>query len=590
MTELEDHELLADFARNGSETAFAALVSRHLGLVYSTALRFSHNPHHAQEIAQAVFIILARKAGGLSPHVVLSGWLYQTARLTAANFIKGEIRRQRREQEVYMQSTLNETDSLAWEKIAPLLDEAMGGLGETDRNAVVLRYFENKNAAEIGVKLRLTEETARKRVNRALEKLRKFFHKRGVVSSAAIIAGAISANSVQAAPAGLAHTISAVAITKGALAGSSTLTLVHGALKLMAWSTAKTAIVASVAFILATGAATITVRTILAQPVSFIRIEGHGQIELGVKPVSRVVETGQMVILTDGKSYRISLVSKGGGTLTNDIYDITAEYGSDGVDNFVVSDRFSPLNPTPGILNGFAHAGRVPADEHSTLSIVDPAWMAYCSSDFFNNSNHQTGLAIGQIFSSMIWPDYVTNLVTYWPNSTLPQSITGWSRNWVIEQRTNSLQPTKAFELKQYPHGFKTWKFTASDPITVGSIRVPRQLTLETFFPKPPDTATTGDDTMPLRKATFTMDSVEIGHGKFEPLPPVNVPDLQIYDHRFEDIAGNFVIASHATPKGWPVRGSKAFEQAAADARRLGAENHTMIEAELKTERTVNPP
>jgi hypothetical protein len=248
------------------------------------------------------------------------------------------------------------------------------------------------------------------------------------------------------------------------------------------------------------------------------------------------------------------------------------------------------LNPTPGILNGFAHAGRVPADEHSTLSIVDPAWMAYCSSDFFNNSNHQTGLAIGQIFSSMIWPDYVTNLVTYWPNSTLPQSITGWSRNWVIEQRTNSLQPTKAFELKQYPHGFKTWKFTASDPITVGSIRVPRQLTLETFFPKPPDTATTGDDTMPLRKATFTMDSVEIGHGKFEPLPPVNVPDLQIYDHRFEDIAGNFVIASHATPKGWPVRGSKAFEQAAADARRLGAENHTMIEAELKTERTVNPP
>jgi hypothetical protein len=190
----------------------------------------------------------------------------------------------------------------------------------------------------------------------------------------------------------------------------------------------------------------------------------------------------------------------------------------------------------------------------------------------------------------MIWPDYVTNLVIYWPNSTLPQSITGWSRNWVIEQRTNSLQPTKAFELKQYPHGFKTWKFTASDPITVGSIRVPRQLTLETFFPKPPDTATTGDDTMPLRKATFTMDSVEIGHGKFEPLPPVNVPDLQIYDHRFEDIAGNFVIASHATPKGWPVRGSKAFEQAAADARRLGAENHTMIEAELKTERTVNPP
>ena len=261
MTALEDHELLAEFTRTGSETAFAALVTRHLGLVYSTALRFSNNPHHAQEITQAVFIILARKAGKLSPRVVLSGWLYQTARLTAANFIKCEIRRQRREQEVYMQSFPTETDPLAWEKIAPLLDEAMGGLGETDRNAVVLRYFENKNAAEIGVKLRMTEETARKRVNRALEKLRKFFHKRGVASTTTMIAGAISANSVQAAPAGLAHTISAIAITNGALAGSSTLTLVKGALKIMAWTKMQTTIVVS-AVLLAAGTTTVTIEKI----------------------------------------------------------------------------------------------------------------------------------------------------------------------------------------------------------------------------------------------------------------------------------------------------------------------------------------
>jgi uncharacterized protein (TIGR03435 family) len=259
MTELEDHELLAEFARNGSETAFAALVTRHLGLVYSAALRFTDNPHHAQEIAQAVFIILARKAGQLSSRVVLSGWLYQTARLTAANFIKGEIRRHHREQEVYMQSILNETDPLAWEKIAPLLDEAMGGLGETDRNAVVLRYFENKSAAEIGIQLRMNEETARKRVNRALEKLRKFFHQRGVASTTVVIAGTISANSVQAAPAGLDHTISAIAITKGALAGSSTLTLVNGALKLMAWTKAKIAVTVAAGVLLAAGTTTVVV-------------------------------------------------------------------------------------------------------------------------------------------------------------------------------------------------------------------------------------------------------------------------------------------------------------------------------------------
>src|ERR1035441_9271159 len=125
MPELDDHELLAEFARTESEAAFAALVARYVNLVYSAARRFTGNPHHAEEITQAVFIILARKAGGLRPGTGVSGWLYQTARLTAANFVKGEIRRQRREQEAYMQSTLDEPDAAAWEQIAPLLDEAI---------------------------------------------------------------------------------------------------------------------------------------------------------------------------------------------------------------------------------------------------------------------------------------------------------------------------------------------------------------------------------------------------------------------------------------------------------------------------------
>jgi RNA polymerase sigma factor (sigma-70 family) len=225
MPEPDDHQLLDEFARANSESAFATLVARYVSLVYSTAFRFTGNTHHSEEITQAVFIILARKAAKLSPHVVLSGWLYQTVRLTSANFVKGEIRRQRREQEVYMQSALNEPNNAAWREIAPLLDEAMGRLGETDRDAVVLRFFENKSSTEIGLALRMNEETARRRVNRALEKLRRYFSKRGVSSTTAIIAGGISAHSVQPAPADLANTISAVAITKGAAASTSTLTL-----------------------------------------------------------------------------------------------------------------------------------------------------------------------------------------------------------------------------------------------------------------------------------------------------------------------------------------------------------------------------
>ena len=258
MLELNDHELLVEFARNGSETAFAGVVTRHVNLVYSTALRFSGNPHHAEEITQAVFIILARKAGKLSPRVVLSGWLYQTARLAAANFVKGEIRRQQREQESFMQSTLNETDAAAWEQIAPLLDEAMGQLGETDRNAVVLRFFENKTAAEIAATLKLTEAAAHKRVNRALEKLRTIFSKRSVTLSAAIIAGAVTSNSVQAAPVGLAAMVTTAA-AKGISISATITTLVKGTMKTMTWLKFKFAIGVGMAALLAGGVATVAI-------------------------------------------------------------------------------------------------------------------------------------------------------------------------------------------------------------------------------------------------------------------------------------------------------------------------------------------
>ena len=262
MPEPDDQQLLREYAETNSETAFATLVARHVNLVYSAALRFSGNPPRAEEITQAVFIILARKAKSLGRNIVLSGWLYQTARLTAANVVKSDIRRQRREQEAYMQSTLNEPDPAAWEQIAPLLDEAMGRLGETDRNAVVLRFFENKSAREVAVALKLTEAAAHKRVNRALEKLRKIFSKRGIDSTTAAIAGQISAHSVQAAPVGLAKKISVVAVAKGAAASTSTLTLIKGALKIMAWSKMKTVIVAGAIVLLAAGTTTVTVKEI----------------------------------------------------------------------------------------------------------------------------------------------------------------------------------------------------------------------------------------------------------------------------------------------------------------------------------------
>jgi RNA polymerase sigma factor (sigma-70 family) len=257
MSEPDDHQLLAEFARAESEPAFAALVARYINLVFSTAFRFTGNAHHAEEITQAVFIILARKAGKLSPRVVLSGWLYQVARLTSANFMKREIRRQRREQEAYMQSALNEPHDNAWHAIAPLLDDAMGKLGQTDRDAVVLRYFENKSAAEIGAALQMNEETARRRVNRALEKLHRYFKQRGISSTTTGIAGAISANSVHAAPVALTQTVTPLAVAKGSLATVSILTLVKGTLNYMLWNKLKLAMAVGTAVILAAGTTTL---------------------------------------------------------------------------------------------------------------------------------------------------------------------------------------------------------------------------------------------------------------------------------------------------------------------------------------------
>ena len=263
MTELEDHELLAHYVHTESDSAFSALVERYVNLVYSAALRFTGNSHHAEEISQAVFIILARKAGGLPRDTVLSGWLYQTARFTAANFLKSEIRRQNREQEAYMNSTSNDSEMASWAQIAPLLDHAMGQLNEKDRNAIVLRFFENKTAQEIATVLKLNDAAAYKRTARALDKLRKFFNQNGVTLSVAVLTTAISVNSVQAAPAGLAVTISATA-AKGAVVGSSTLTLVKGAMKIMAWTKIKTAVVVGVAILLTAGTATVAVKTIPA--------------------------------------------------------------------------------------------------------------------------------------------------------------------------------------------------------------------------------------------------------------------------------------------------------------------------------------
>jgi RNA polymerase sigma factor (sigma-70 family) len=245
-----DSELLRRYAGTHSEEAFAELVRRHVNLVYSAALRqVNGDAHLAQDVAQTVFTDLARKAAPLSRRSTLTGWLYTSAHFAAAKIARTENRRRDRE-EKFMREPIHESapdpgcaGGFAearpdWEKLRPMLDAAMHELKEPDREAVLLRYFENRQFAEIGEKFGLNENAVRMRVDRALEKLRAAFLQRGVATTAAL-ASVISANAVQIAPAGLAATLTSASL---AAAGTGTLTL----LKLMTMTKLKLGISALV--------------------------------------------------------------------------------------------------------------------------------------------------------------------------------------------------------------------------------------------------------------------------------------------------------------------------------------------------------
>jgi RNA polymerase sigma factor (sigma-70 family) len=224
-----DLDLLRQFARQNSQAAFAELVRRHVNLVYSAALRQVRSPQLAEEVAQSVFIDLARNSARLNNAAggtpVLTAWLYQVTRRTAIDVVRKESRRQVREQIAVEMSTMNATSN-DWTQIKPLLDEAMAALDETDRAAVLLRYFENKNLREVGKALGTSDDAAQKRVSRAMDRLRELFSKRNTTIGASGLAIAISANAVQAAPAGLAVAISTTAVLAGAtLATTATATV-----------------------------------------------------------------------------------------------------------------------------------------------------------------------------------------------------------------------------------------------------------------------------------------------------------------------------------------------------------------------------
>jgi uncharacterized protein (TIGR03435 family) len=264
MNQMDDWQLLRDYATRNSEEAFRALVDRYAGLVYHAALRQAGNPHTAEEVTQAVFIALAQKADRIPRGTILSGWLFRATRFACNNLAREQIRRQRREQEaVMMENILRPDDTVSvWEQIVPHLNDALDRLPRKDREAVLVRFFQDKSHRELARALGVSEDAAKVRVSRALEKLRLIFARQGYAVPSAVLLATISAHGAQAAPAALTASVASVAVAKGTVGTTSTLTIAKGVLKIMAWTKMKSAIVIAAVALAGAGTATVTVKMV----------------------------------------------------------------------------------------------------------------------------------------------------------------------------------------------------------------------------------------------------------------------------------------------------------------------------------------
>jgi len=238
----DDGQLLQQYTRERSESAFGELVTRHIDLVYSAALRVAGGDRHlAEDVTQVVFMDLARKARGLPRDVLLAGWLHRHTCYTAAKAVRTERRRKTRERIAMEIRALDDNTEPPWERIAPHLDEGLNQLSASDRDAIVLRFLKRQDLGAVGAALGISEDAAQKRVSRALEKLRGVLSRRGVALTATALASVMAAEAVTAAPAALAVSVTAASVA--AVAGTGTaLTL----LKFMATTKLKTGVISAI--------------------------------------------------------------------------------------------------------------------------------------------------------------------------------------------------------------------------------------------------------------------------------------------------------------------------------------------------------
>ncbi len=234
---IADAELLRRFVTERSEAAFREFVAQQIDFVYATALRHvTGDTHLAEEVAQTVFLDVARKARVLSARTSLKGWLYTSTRFAAARAVRARARRSTHETEAHLMKEILSASSstdIDWNELRPVLDAALAELGDKDREAILLRFFEGRSLADVGAAIGLAENSARMRVDRALERLRTRLARRGITSSAAALAALLLRQPAVAAPAGLAAKVAGTSLAGAAVLSSGGAALALGFLEFM---------------------------------------------------------------------------------------------------------------------------------------------------------------------------------------------------------------------------------------------------------------------------------------------------------------------------------------------------------------------
>ncbi len=567
MKTTDDITLLRQYTDKSSDDAFGELVARHVNLVYSVALRHVGNHPQAEEITQAVFIILARKARSLLNATALSGWLYQTTKLTAANSRRAGIRRAHREQEAYMQSLLDRPAAEAWPQIVLQLDAAMGTLNAKERDAIVLRFFEGRSLQDVGVAFGASENAATKRVSRALEKMRRFFSKRGTIRSAAVIAGAMSENAIQAAPTGLAVSVAATA-AKGTVVPASTLALVQGTLKLMVWM--------KIRFALGLGTALLLIGGLTALALSGNQGEGRFSM-LGSKPLSRAAAelsvTGSFTIdaahappahsHVDG-TFSVSC-KDGQWIIRSKRSDQTTDYEEDGQDGRYVysltsmeawakSRREAGLQVGVNTMEGEITPGRFPFNSPEMNRVL---WLLYASSSYLSEMHLIKRLPPIASFSGRHAYLYGFQQPATWrlagTSPPLPAFVViyddGRLRYWEDEGEGFMTGPPLERNWRApYDKGFTNAVLTVESFSEQGSHRIPQKATFSVYMPKPD--GTNAQDLQLCTRFSICASNVCF-HTAVTDFKPEVRGSVLVADRRFERDKPPIYVFSYLADKRW---------------------------------------